>query len=156
VATICEHHLSNIGFNKQVKHEYRERAWTSWRRAFTQDVMVGMHFPVLWTSRNANNVGHTPNPLMEVRGGVPGSRLWVKRDYTVCLVAITRVASASPPDVCINICGASAFFQCCCIVSEECREWTFHLPRTYTCRSVEMIVMHLLVNYVTVEDHTIA
>jgi len=97
---------------------------------------------------------------MEVRGGVPGSRLCkrrVKRNYTVCLVAITRVASARPPDVCINICGASAFFQCCCIVSEECREWTFHLPRTYTCRSVEMIVMHLLVNYVTsLVDHTIA
>lgn len=65
-------------------------------------------------------------------------------DYTRCIsVAVWRMHKIYAMH------QRSAFFQYCCVVSEECREWTFHLPRTYTRRSVETIVIHLLVNYVT-------
>lgn len=65
-------------------------------------------------------------------------------DYTRCIsVTIWRIHKI------YAVHQRSTFFQYCCVVSEECHEWTFHLPRTYTRRSVETIVIHLLVNYVT-------
>lgn len=119
-AAICGHHLSNIASTNKCKsagdEHSRKTRWSACTFHFYEPpVMLIMS-------------GIYPNPLMENRGGVPGSRLWVKRDCTACLAAITRVASASPPDVCINICGASAFGVLSMLLHRERRMSRMNVP----------------------------
>lgn len=111
--------------------------------------MVGVHFSVLRTARIANNVEHIPEPF---NGGLSqGPFMDEKRLYRLPRANYSRCISVADWHMHINIHGASAaFFQYCCIL------WKRNIANDvslvmdiYTRRSVKIIVIHLLVNYVT-------